>query len=44
MGRRLGLMDRMDSLAYEEQHKNRQGVVSAAQVRVADIAREVVGV
>ena len=31
-------------LAYEEQHKNRQGVVSAAQVRVADIAREVVGV
>ena len=31
-------------IAYEEQHKNRQGVVSAAQVRVADIAREVVGV
>lgn len=31
-------------IAYEEQHKNRQGVVSAAQVRVADIAREVVSV
>lgn len=31
-------------IAYEEQHKNRQGVVSAAQVRVADVAREVVGV
>ena len=31
-------------IAYEEQHKNRSGVVSAAQVRVADIAREVVGV
>ena len=31
-------------IAYEEQHKNRQSVVSAAQVRVADIAREVVGV
>jgi hypothetical protein len=31
-------------IAYEEQHKNRHGVVSAAQVRVADIAREVVGV
>lgn len=31
-------------IAYEEQHKNRRGVVSAAQVRVADIAREVVGV
>jgi hypothetical protein len=31
-------------IAYEEQHKNRQGVVSAAQTRVADIAREVVGV
>lgn len=31
-------------IAYEEQHKNRQGVVSAAQARVADIAREVVGV
>ena len=30
-------------LAYEEAHKNRQGVVSAAQTRVADIAREVVG-
>jgi hypothetical protein len=31
-------------IAYEEQHKNRHGVVSAAQVRVADIAKEVVGV
>ena len=31
-------------IAYEEQHKNRSSVVSAAQVRVADIAREVVGV
>ena len=31
-------------IAYEEQHKNRSSVVSAAQTRVADIAREVVGV
>jgi hypothetical protein len=31
-------------LAYEEAHKNRQGVVSAAQTRVAAIAQEVVGV
>ena len=30
-------------LAYEESHKNRQGVVSAAQTRVAAIAQEVVG-
>jgi hypothetical protein len=31
-------------IAYEEQHKNRSSVVSAAQTRVAEIAREVVGV
>lgn len=31
-------------IAYEEQHKNRASVVSAAQARVAEIAREVVGV
>lgn len=31
-------------LAYEEAHKNRQGVVSAAQTRVAHIAQEVVGI
>jgi hypothetical protein len=30
-------------VAYEESHKNRQGVVSAAQTRVAEIAREIVG-
>lgn len=30
-------------LAYEESHKNRQGIVSAAQTRVAAIAQEVVG-
>ncbi|OBF38178.1 hypothetical protein A5724_10665 [Mycobacterium sp. ACS1612] len=30
-------------VAYEEAHKNRQRVVSAAQTRVADIAQEVVG-
>ncbi|MDX1889654.1 ferritin-like domain-containing protein [Mycolicibacterium sp. 050158] len=30
-------------LAYEEAHKARQGVVSAAQTRVAHIAQEVVG-
>lgn len=30
-------------VAYEEAHKNRQGVISAAQTRVADIAREIVG-
>ncbi|AKK26706.1 hypothetical protein [Mycobacterium sp. EPa45] len=31
-------------LAYEEAHKDRQGVVSAAQARVAAIAQEVVGI
>jgi hypothetical protein len=31
-------------LAYEESHKQRQGVVSAAQARVAQIAQEVVGI
>jgi hypothetical protein len=31
-------------IAYEEQHKNRSSVISAAQVRAAEIAREVVGV
>jgi hypothetical protein len=31
-------------LAYEEAHKNRQGVVSAAQTRAAAIAQEVVGI
>jgi hypothetical protein len=31
-------------LAYEEANKNRQGVVSAAQTRVAAIAQEVVGI
>ena len=31
-------------LAYEEAHKARQGVVSAAQTRVAQIAQEVVGI
>lgn len=31
-------------IAYEERNKNRHGVVSAAQTRVADLAREVVGV
>ena len=31
-------------LAYEEAHKDRQGVVSAAQTRVAAIAQEVVGI
>jgi hypothetical protein len=31
-------------LAYEEAHKSRQGVVSAAQTRVAGIAQEVVGI
>ena len=30
-------------IAYEEAHKNRQRLVSAAQTRVADIAQEVVG-
>lgn len=30
-------------IAYEEAHKNRQRVVSAAQTRLADIAQEVVG-
>jgi hypothetical protein len=31
-------------VAYEEAHKNRQRVVSAAQARVASIAQEVVGI
>ncbi|MGH3637746.1 MAG: ferritin-like domain-containing protein [Mycobacterium sp.] len=31
-------------LAYEESHKQRQGIVSAAQARVAHIAQEVVGI
>lgn len=31
-------------LAYEEAHKARQGVVSAAQARIAAIAQEVVGI
>lgn len=31
-------------IAYEEAHKDRHGVVSAAQTRVAQIAKEVVGV
>ncbi|BCZ20345.1 ferritin-like domain-containing protein [Mycobacterium senriense] len=31
-------------IAYEEAHKNRQGVVAAAQTRVAAIAQEVVGI
>lgn len=31
-------------LAYEEAHKDRHGVVSAAQTRVAAIAQEVVGI
>jgi hypothetical protein len=31
-------------IAYEEAHKNRQGIVSAAQTRLAAIAQEVVGV
>ena len=31
-------------MAYEEAHKNRHGVVSAAQTRVAAIAQEVVGI
>lgn len=31
-------------IAYEERNKNRHGVVSAAQTRVADLARDVVGV
>lgn len=31
-------------IAYEESHKNRHGVVSAAQVRLAAIAQEVVGI
>ena len=31
-------------LAYEEAHKSRQGVISAAQTRVAHIAQEVVGI
>ena len=30
-------------IAYEEAHKDRQRLVSAAQTRVADIAQEVVG-
>jgi hypothetical protein len=31
-------------IAYEEAHKNRQGVISAAQTRVAAIAQETVGI
>ncbi len=31
-------------IAFEEAHKDRQGVVSAAQTRLAGIAREVVGI
>jgi hypothetical protein len=31
-------------VAYEEAHKNRARVVSAAQTRLADIAQEVVGI
>jgi hypothetical protein len=31
-------------IAYEEAHKNRQRVVSAAQTRVAAIAQDVVGI
>ncbi|KAA0086492.1 ferritin-like domain-containing protein [Mycolicibacterium sp. P9-64] len=31
-------------IAYEEAHKNRHGVVSAAQARIAAIAQEIVGV
>jgi hypothetical protein len=31
-------------ISYEEAHKNRHGVVSAAQARVAAIAKEVVGI
>jgi hypothetical protein len=31
-------------IAYEEAHKNRQRLVSAAQARVAAIAQEIVGI
>jgi hypothetical protein len=31
-------------IRYEEQHKNRSGVVSAAQTRHADIAKRAIGV
>lgn len=31
-------------IAFEEAHKNRHGVVSAAQTRLADIAKDVVGI
>ena len=31
-------------IAYEEAHKNRQRIVSAAQTRVAAIAQEIVGI
>lgn len=31
-------------LRYEEQHKNRSGVVSAAQTRIAALAKDAVGV
>jgi hypothetical protein len=31
-------------IAYEEAHKNRQRLVSAAQTRLADIAQEIVGI
>ena len=36
--------DIREIIAYEEAHKNRQGIVSAAQTRIAAIAQEVVGV
>jgi hypothetical protein len=36
--------DIREIIAYEEAHKNRQGIVSAAQARIAAIAQEVVGV
>jgi hypothetical protein len=31
-------------IAYEEAHKDRHGIVSAAQTRIAAIAQEIVGV
>jgi hypothetical protein len=31
-------------LAYEESHKQRHGVVSAGQARIAHIAQEVIGI
>ena len=36
--------DIREVIAYEEANKNRQGIVSAAQTRIAAIAQEVVGV